>query len=75
MTTLDLDIPGYSRLAEVDRGGFATIYRAWQPTFEREVAVKVLSGRIDETALRSFRRECSAIGGLCMQKRLKPCAS
>ncbi|HEX6596758.1 MAG TPA: serine/threonine-protein kinase, partial [Acidimicrobiales bacterium] len=64
MTTLDLDIPGYSRLAEVDRGGFATIYRAWQPTFEREVAVKVLSGRIDETALRSFRRECSAIGGL-----------
>ena len=64
MAVTDLDIPGYGRLAEVDRGGSATIYRAWQPTFEREVAVKVISGRVDDTALRRFRRECSAIGGL-----------
>ena len=64
MTAADLGIPGYSSLEEVDRGGFSTIYRGWQETFEREVAVKVLSGRIDETTLRRFRRECSAIGGL-----------
>ncbi|MGH9278130.1 MAG: protein kinase domain-containing protein [Acidimicrobiales bacterium] len=46
------------------RGGFATIYRAWQPTFEREVAVKVLCGKADDAAVRGFRRECAAIGAL-----------
>ncbi|MGH9277761.1 MAG: serine/threonine-protein kinase [Acidimicrobiales bacterium] len=64
MTATDLGIPGYTDLTEVDRGGFATIYRAWQPTFEREVAIKVLQGRADETTLRRFRRECAAIGAL-----------
>jgi len=64
MASSEAGLPGYSRLEEVDRGGFSTIYRAWQETFDREVAVKVLSGRIDETTLKRFRRECSAIGGL-----------
>lgn len=64
MTTTRLDIPGYRDIAEVNRGGFATIYRAMQATFEREVAIKVLTGVTDESSLRRFRRECTAIGSL-----------
>jgi len=64
MTDPDLGIPGYREVTEIDRGGFATIYRAWQPTFEREVAIKVLSGKADDTSIRRFRRECAAIGAL-----------
>ena len=64
MAPTDFEIPGYTELSEANRGGFATIYRAWQPTFEREVAIKVLSGKADEASLRRFRRECSAIGAL-----------
>ncbi len=64
MTSPDLDIPGYADFSELSRGSFATIYRAWQPTFEREVAVKVLSGKVDATASDRFQRECAAIGAL-----------
>ena len=64
MTTTPLDIAGYSDIAEVTRGGFATVYRAMQATFEREVAIKVLTGSADESSLRRFRRECTAIGSL-----------
>ena len=64
MTTTPLDIAGYSDISEVTRGGFATVYRAVQATFEREVAIKVLTGSADESALRRFRRECTAIGSL-----------
>jgi hypothetical protein len=64
MASTDLRVPGYSDLSEVTRGGFATIYRAWQPTFEREVAIKVLLGKADDTSVRRFGRECAAIGAL-----------
>jgi len=64
MTLADPEIPGYGDLSELSRGGFATIYRAWQPTFEREVAVKVLSARADPAVTTKFERECAAIGAL-----------
>jgi hypothetical protein len=64
MTTTGLEIAGYSDISEVSRGGFATIYRAVQATFEREVAIKVLTGPADESAVRRFHRECTAIGSL-----------
>lgn len=64
MTPTDLGIPGYCDAYELTRGGFATIYRARQATFEREVAIKLLSGAVDETSVRRFRRECAAIGAL-----------
>ena len=64
MTSIDLGIPGYHDVSELNRGGFATIYRAWQPTFEREVAIKVLSGQADDAAAERFRRECAAVGAL-----------
>ena len=64
MTSTDLEISGYEAIAELSRGSFATIYRAWQPTFEREVAIKVLSGKVDASSSDRFQRECAAIGAL-----------
>ena len=64
MPPADLGIAGYCDAYELPRGGFATIYRARQATFEREVAIKLLSGAVDETSVRRFRRECAAIGAL-----------
>ncbi len=64
MTPTDLGIAGYCDAYELTRGGFATIYRARQVTFEREVAIKVLSGAMDGTSVRRFGRECAAIGAL-----------
>ncbi|MFC3737715.1 serine/threonine-protein kinase [Paractinoplanes deccanensis] len=46
----------------IGRGGFGTVYRAWQPGFRRTVAVKVLdAGRVDEAR---FEREVQALGRL-----------
>jgi len=35
-------VPGYTVTREVARGGMGVVYRAYDPTFEREVAVKVM---------------------------------
>ena len=57
------DIPGLEDVVEIGRGGFATVYRAYQPTFRRTVAIKVLNaGNLDELAQERFRRECQAMG-------------
>ena len=32
----------YKIKSELGRGGMATVYRAYEPSFEREVAIKVL---------------------------------
>lgn len=63
-SVVDLGIEGYDQAVEIGRGGFSTVYRAWQPTFERHVAIKVVSTVIDATALDRFARECAAIGTL-----------
>lgn len=60
----DLGIPGYQDAHEIGRGGFAVVYRAWQPRFERHVAIKVISALLDETLRRRFEHECLAIGAL-----------
>lgn len=63
-TGTDLGIPGYVDAEEIGRGGFAVVYRAWQPRFERHVAIKVISAVLDETLRRRFEHECLAIGAL-----------
>jgi hypothetical protein len=63
--TADLGIEGYERAAPIGRGGFATVYRAWQPGFQRHVAIKVVDpAGLDDDGVHRFERECAAIGAL-----------
>jgi len=57
---------GGCRLEEVlGRGGVGTVYRAWQLTLEREVAVKVIPVVASDRALKSrFQREAHTAAGL-----------
>lgn len=58
-------IPGYDDLRVIGRGGFATVYQARQPAYDRTVAVKVVElGIDDEAGRRRFHRECAASGRL-----------
>lgn len=60
-------VPGYRDLARIGHGGFSVVYRAVQESFERAVALKVLTGvGPDEDARRRFLREvrlASRLGG------------
>jgi len=59
------DVPGYSDLRRIGRGGFSTVYRADQERLGRVVALKIMSiEAADERALRNFRRECDLAGRL-----------
>ncbi|HEX7135990.1 MAG TPA: serine/threonine-protein kinase [Iamia sp.] len=59
------EVPGYRDLHVLGRGGFATVYRARQDAFDREVALKVLDGaHTDERMRQLFTRECRAAGSL-----------
>lgn len=50
---------------EIGRGGFGTVYRAYEAAFERTVAIKVLTAPpLDEQAQRRFERECRATGAV-----------
>lgn len=58
-------IRGYEDFQVIGRGGFATVYRARQPAYDRTVAVKVVElGIDDEAGRRRFHRECAASGRL-----------
>ncbi len=60
---MDLGIPGLERAERVGQGGFATVYKAYQPAFARTVAVKVLTGaQFDEDSSLRFERELRALG-------------
>lgn len=59
-------IPGFEIIDRIGFGGFATVYRARQPSLDRTVAIKVVhrTRDADDETLRRFRRECQAIGSL-----------
>src|SRR4030067_2939093 len=64
---LNRELGGYSLVAELGRGGMATVYKAYQPRVERWVAVKGLDPAYtsdDSDALDRFRREARAIAAL-----------
>lgn len=62
---VELGIRGIGDAIEIGRGGFAAVYRAYQPAFDRFVAVKVLDVvAVDEATQAAFERECRAIGKL-----------
>ncbi|MFQ5555725.1 MAG: serine/threonine-protein kinase, partial [Acidimicrobiia bacterium] len=60
---VDLGVPGLEDAVLIGRGGFAVVYRAYQPAFRRTVAVKVVSiSQIDDLTKERFARECQAMG-------------
>ena len=51
----------FELLSELGQGSMGTVYRAWQPSLGRQVALKVIA-RSDEKAVARFRREVRALG-------------
>ncbi len=65
MVAIALRIPGLTDFALLGKGGFASVYRAYQSKFDRHVAVKVLSDSgFDEKIKRRFEREQQAMGSV-----------
>lgn len=56
----------YEIIAELGEGGMATVYRAFDPRFRREVALKILPARfLDDPAFRGrFEREAQSVAAL-----------
>ncbi|MBI5956697.1 MAG: protein kinase [Chloroflexi bacterium] len=56
----------YRIIEQLGRGGMATVYKAYQPSLERYVAIKVLASAFteDPAFIRRFKREATAIAGL-----------
>lgn len=58
-------VPGYLDLQPIAQGGFSVVYRAFQESFNRTVALKVLEVDLgDPTAQATFWAECAATGRL-----------
>ncbi|MGW5148915.1 protein kinase domain-containing protein [Rhodococcus koreensis] len=63
-TTDELRAAGFDDAREIGRGGFGVVYRCTQSALERAVAVKVLSGDLDDESRARFLREQRAMGRL-----------
>jgi serine/threonine protein kinase len=59
-----LALPGIENLQRIGRGGFASVYRGWQPAFHRDVAIKILDPIPGNPSEPRFRRELKAMGSL-----------
>lgn len=60
-------INGYQIVEQIGRGGMATVYKAFQPSMDRYVALKVLPpfyAQQDESFMVRFKREARSIGKL-----------
>lgn len=56
----------YRIIAQIGQGGMATVYKAYQPSMDRNVAIKVLPGQLAESAefARRFQQEARIIANL-----------
>ena len=61
---VDLALEGFTDAVEAGWGGFGVVYRAYQASCAREVAIKVLNVRPQADLAQEFQRECAAIGSL-----------
>lgn len=60
-------IGGYQIVEQIGKGGMASVYRAYQPSLDRDVAIKVLPpyyAQQDESFLQRFKREARAVAKL-----------
>jgi serine/threonine protein kinase len=66
MNLVGKTIGQYQIVEEIGSGGMATVYKGYQPTLDRHVAIKVLAGQLakDETFRMRFAREAQAVAGL-----------
>lgn len=62
----------YEILEPIGRGGFGSVYRASDPAHGREVAIKVLHGKLGDTERRRFDRERRAMGRLGSHPNIVP---
>ncbi len=61
------DVGGYRIISQIGRGGMATVFKAYQASLDRYVAVKVMPpyyAEQDDTFLKRFRQEAKAIASL-----------
>src|SRR6185295_11041802 len=56
---------GFIHAVEVGRGGAGVVFRCYQTSLARSVAVKVMASDLDEDNRERFLREGYAMGGLC----------
>lgn len=56
----------YELREQLGRGGMAEVYKAYQPSMDRFVAIKVMLGHLanDENFIERFKREAQAVGRL-----------
>lgn len=65
-------LDGYEIQETIGRGGFATVHRALDTRHNRNVAIKVINGRLDGDEQRRFDRERQAIGQLANHPNVVP---
>ncbi|MVU76628.1 protein kinase [Nocardia sp. ET3-3] len=68
----ELEAAGFGAAVEIGRGGFGVVYRAFQPSLERTVAIKVLTADLESEALERFVREQLAMGKLSGHPNIVP---
>ena len=55
----------YEIRAEIGKGGMATVYRAYQPAVDRDVAIKIIrQENSDSSSVQRFHREARTIARL-----------
>ena len=60
----ELAAAGFDDAHEVGVGGFGVVYRCWQPSLDRTVAIKVLTTDLEADNVHRFLREQRAMGKL-----------
>jgi serine/threonine protein kinase/Tfp pilus assembly protein PilF len=66
-TLIGQELGGYRIISQIGKGGMATVYKAFQPSLDRFVAVKVMPpfyAQEDDTFVKRFKREAQSIAKL-----------